>query len=300
MPGQRYDIRDRVVLVTGAARGIGAAVARDLYARGARVALVGLEPDELEALAAQLGDRAIWIEADVSDRDAIEAAAAQTVERFGGIDVVIANAGIALGGSVLAVDPDAFDRLIDVNLLGVWRTVRACLPSIVERRGYVLVVSSAAAIAHAPGMSAYNTAKAGVEAFGDTLRSEMRSRGVGVGVAYFSWLDTDMVRGADERPALRRARTSLGPAGRTYPLSDAVTAVAEGIERRSPVVVVPGYLKVMLALRGVLTPIIGRLAAQRYPQFGALVDEEAARFAAEGSAAVGPGGAAGMSTPAGR
>ena len=106
-----------------------------------------------------------------------------------------------------------------------------------------------------------------------------------------------MVRGADARPAMRRARTSLGPAGRTYPLSDAVTAVAEGIERRAPIVVVPGYLKAMLALRGILTPVIGRLAAKRYPQFGALVDEEAARFAAEGSAAVGPGGRRGCPPP---
>ncbi len=296
MARQRYSLRDRAVLVTGAARGIGAAVARDLHARGALVSLVGLEPDQLQALAAELGDRAMWVEADVSDRQAIEAAVAQTVERFGGLDVVIANAGIALSGSVLAVDPDAFDRLIEVNLLGVWRTVRAALPHIAERKGYVLIVASAAAIVHAPGMSAYNTAKAGIEAFGDTLRSEMRHRGVGVGVAYFSWIDTDMVRGADERPALRQARTSLGPAGRKAPLSDAVGAVANGIETRAPIVVVPGWLKGMLALRGVLTPLIGRLAARRYSQHADIVDEEARRYTADGAAAVGPGGAAGMAT----
>src|SRR5687768_16690112 len=119
MARQRYDVRGKVVLVTGAARGLGLEAARRLHALGASVALVGLEPDELERRATELGDRAWWFEADVADAEAMQAAVAGAVDRFGGLDVVIANAGVAANGTVASIDPTAFDRTIEVNLLGV-------------------------------------------------------------------------------------------------------------------------------------------------------------------------------------
>ena len=91
----------------------------------------------------------------MTDTDALERAVEATVERFGGIDVVVANAGIAPMGPVRLIDPAAFERTIEINLLGVWRTVRACLPHVIERRGYVLVVASLAAAVHGPGLAAY-------------------------------------------------------------------------------------------------------------------------------------------------
>jgi NAD(P)-dependent dehydrogenase (short-subunit alcohol dehydrogenase family) len=196
-----------VVLITGAARGIGAESARHLAAAGARVALVGLEPEQLERVAADCGPDAIWIEADVTDPEALERAVAATVERFGGIDVVIANAGVAAAGTVRHIDPAAFDRTIEINVLGVWRTVRAALPHVIDRRGYVLVVSSFAAVAYAPGMAPYTASKAAVEAFSNALRLEVRHLGVDVGVAYFSWIATDMVAGGDAHPAFGFARS---------------------------------------------------------------------------------------------
>src|SRR5688500_3683361 len=130
----------KTVLITGAARGIGADAARKLAARGANVALVGLEPEELERLAAEIGaERALAIECDITDRGALDDAVARTVERFGGIDVLFANAGIGTAGLLRSVEPDAFERVIEVNLLGTWRTLRACLSQIVERKGYVLI-----------------------------------------------------------------------------------------------------------------------------------------------------------------
>jgi NAD(P)-dependent dehydrogenase (short-subunit alcohol dehydrogenase family) len=123
MPRSRYDVAGKVVLVTGAARGLGLEAAQRLHALGASVALVGLEPAELERRAAELGDRAWWYEADVTDLEAMQAAVAAAVQRFGGVDVVIANAGIAANGTVASIDPAAFDRTIEVNLLGVFRTV---------------------------------------------------------------------------------------------------------------------------------------------------------------------------------
>src|SRR5215470_4844124 len=141
----QWDLDGRVVLVTGAARGIGAESARQLAARGARVALVGLEPAELERVAGECPG-AVFFEADVTDRDALAAAVDGTVDALGGIDAVVANAGIGNVGFVRSIEPEAFERVLEVNLLGVWRTVRACLPHVIERRGYVLNIASTAAI----------------------------------------------------------------------------------------------------------------------------------------------------------
>ena len=145
-----------VIMITGAARGIGAESARQLYARGHVLALVGLEPQELEARAAELGSRAAAFECDVTDREALAQACEAIVERFGGIDVVVANAGVATVGTVGSLDPDEFERVVEVNLLGVYRTVKAALPHVMERRGYVLVV--AGALAAIIGTSSSNNA----------------------------------------------------------------------------------------------------------------------------------------------
>ena len=145
------DLSGKTVLITGAARGIGAETARQLSARGARIALVGLEPEELARVAQQCGPGAAAFEADVTDNDALAGAVASVVEHFGGIDVVMANAGVVGTGFVRSMDPAIFERTIEVNLLGVFRTVRACLPHVIERRGYVLVIASLAAASHGAG-----------------------------------------------------------------------------------------------------------------------------------------------------
>lgn len=292
MPSSTRSLNGQVVLVTGAARGIGAAAARQLAARGAKLSLVGLEPEELAQVAADCGPEAAWFEADVTDTAAIEAAVQQTVERFGGIDVVIANAGIATGGSVRTIDPAAFERVIEVNLMGSWRTIRAALPHVVERRGYVLQIASAAAIAHAPFMSAYCASKAGVEALADCLRPEVARLGVRVGVAYFSWIDTDMVRGADARHGGMRKRLS-GPLGKTSSLDEAVAGLVAGVERRAEVIVVPSWLRVVRLLRGPFAWLVDRGARRNVGEVeDRMIAEIAQRGAAEVTAPVGAGGAA--------
>lgn len=289
-----YPVHGRTVLVTGAARGIGAATARRLAARGARVALVGLEPERLEATAAACGPDAAWFEADVTDTGSVDDAVAAAVERFGGIDVAIANAGIASAGLVRSIDPAAFERTIQVNLLGVWRTVYAALPHVVERRGYVLNIASLAAAAHAPGMAAYAASKAGVEAFSNSLRLEMLPHGVGVGVGYFSWIATDMVAGTDTHPVGGRMRAGLrGPLAKTHPVSAAAEAIVDGIERRGRWVVVPGWVRALLVMRGLVPLLLERDARQRMPEMEALTEAELARRGAEAlSAPVGAGGQA--------
>lgn len=283
------DIARQSVLITGAAHGIGAEVARQLSARGARVSLVGLGADELERVGAQCPGSIVFV-ADVTDPDALDAAVSGTVEAFGGIDVVIANAGIAAPGFVRTMDPEAFERIIEVNLIGVWRTVRACLPHVIERRGYILPVASMAAIAPSPGLAAYGMAKSGVEALGDALRVEVQHFGVRVGVAYFSWIDTEMVRGADATDLGARMRGSLrGPLARTHPVGDAAEAVVRGVERRSRIVVCPRWIPALMAVRGLL-PLVAELGLRRdVAQLDRIAEQEART---RGSDPVGAGGAA--------
>jgi NAD(P)-dependent dehydrogenase (short-subunit alcohol dehydrogenase family) len=288
-----YPIAGKTVFITGAARGIGAETARRLAAKGARVALVGLEPEELEKVAGQCGPEAIWFETDVTDWDALERAASGTVERFGGIDVVMANAGIAAGGLVRYTDTDAWERVIEVNLLGVWRTVRTCLPHVIERKGYILPVASLAAAAHSPVMSAYSASKAAVEAFGNALRGEVAHHGVSVGVAYFSWIATDMVAGGDATVAAGLLRGRMrGPLAKTYPLSVAIDAVEKGIENRSMRVVAPGWAKTLLALRYWIPAATLRQMSKVMPEVERAIEADVAERGAAASAPVGAGGEA--------
>jgi NAD(P)-dependent dehydrogenase (short-subunit alcohol dehydrogenase family) len=295
MARSSYPVRDKVVLVTGAARGIGAEAARQLARRGAHVSLVGLEPEELERVATDCGPEAVWFEADVTDRDAIGRAASGTVERFGAIDVAIANAGIGGGSLVRYSDPEAFERTIEVNLLGSYRTLDACIPYLIERRGYWLQVASLAAFGHAPGMGAYAASKAGVEALADCLRAEVAHLGVDVGVAYFSWIGTDLVTaGRDSNEAFSKLREQMrGPMAKTYPVSDAGEAIVRGIESRSRAITVPGWIKAVMLFRGLISLFGDRPVRDVMPEVDEAVRRDVeARGVAEASAPAGPGGEA--------
>jgi len=296
-----YSVAGKAVLITGAARGIGAESARHLSRRGARVSLVGLEPELLERVAAECGNGATWFEADVTDLNALQGAVDGTVERLGGIDVAIANAGIAVGGMVAHTDLPAMERVLQINLVGAVRTLKLCLPHVTERRGYLLPVASMAAIAHAPAMGAYSATKAGIEAFANSLRVEVRHRGVDVGVAYFSWIDTEMVRGAadPEHRDFAFMRGGLrGPFAKTYPVSKAAEAVVRGIERRSRWVACPRWIKPLILIRGVLPFVAEGQVASRMPELERLSAEKAERLGARASAPVGAGGEAAMRSTA--
>jgi NAD(P)-dependent dehydrogenase (short-subunit alcohol dehydrogenase family) len=254
-----YDVNGRTVFITGAARGIGAETARRLHRKGANVTLVGLEPERLEQLAAELGDRAFAFEADVTDYDALQRAVSATVERFGAIDVGIANAGIAFTGPLATAPIEQVERTLAVNFLGVWRTNRALISQITERKGYLLNISSLSAIAHAPMMAPYSSAKAGVEAFTDALRIETAPSGARVGCAYFGFIDTDLVRGSFAQPSSKRIRDrSPGFISNPAPLSKAIDAIELGIERRSARVWAPRWVGPMIVLRGLIQPFTER------------------------------------------
>jgi len=260
----RFDVYRRTIFITGAARGIGAATAERLHAKGANVALVGLEPELLQELAERLGpDRATWFEADVTDYDALERAVEGTVERFGGIDVAIANAGIAFTGTLATAPIEQVERTLEVNLLGVWRTDRAVIEQITKRRGYLLNIASLSAVTHTAMMGPYTTAKSGVEALTDALRMETAPSGARVGCAYFGFIDTDLVRAAYAQPPVELMNRQLPAFLRDpAPLQSAVDAIEQGIERRSARLWAPRWVGAAIALRGVVQPLLEWRAAR--------------------------------------
>ena len=258
-----FDLNGRTVFITGAARGIGAETAVRLHGRGANVALVGLEPELLEGLAERLGDRAEVFPADVTDAGALERAVAGTVARFGALDVAIANAGLHFVGAVATAPIEQLERELDVNLYGVLRTVRAVLPQVVERRGYVLNVASLAAASHAPLMGAYSASKAGVEALTNSLRVELAPTGARAGCAYFGFIDTDLVRAGLGHPSSGAMEKVMpGFVRRSVPVSVAVDALERGVLGRRARMWAPRYVGAALALRGVMQPLLERRATR--------------------------------------
>ncbi|HET9380000.1 MAG TPA: SDR family oxidoreductase [Streptomyces sp.] len=282
----RVSLEEKVAVVTGAARGVGELLARKLSARGVKVALVGLEPDELQKVSERLrGESGHW-HADVTDPEAMARVAGEVRERFGRVDIVVANAGVAAGGPFVGSDPAAWRRVIEVNLIGSAVTARAFLPALIESRGYLLQVASLAAITPAPMMTAYCASKSGVEAYAHSLRAEVGYRGVKVGVGYLSWTDTDMVRGADEDDVMRELRQRLPwPSNKTYPPGPAVDRFVEGIERRSTHVYGQWWLRGMQGIRGGLPGVIGTVGQREMRRF-------AGRLSGMRTGLVGAGGAA--------
>jgi short-subunit dehydrogenase len=274
----RRSLAGKVVLITGPARGIGEHTARLAALRGARLALVGLEPQRLATLRAELGPGHAWFEADVTQQGGLDEAVRATVEAFGRIDVVVANAGVANRGTIAVGDIEAMARTVGVNLIGVMRTVAATAEQLIASRGYLLIVSSAAAFAALPGMAAYCASKAGVEHFGNAVRLELAHRGVRVGTAHPSWIDTDLVRDAkDDLPAFRAALDLLPwPMGSTTSVQACAAAFVRAIERRQRRVYVPRALGAVQAIRSVLVSplsdrLIGRTARTSVPEMEAQV-----------------------------
>jgi len=249
----------RRVLITGAARGIGAALAERLHERGAHVALTGLEPERLADVADRLG--APWWTCDVGERAQVEEVVDAAAGRLGGLDVVVANAGVAAQVPIVEGDPELFERIQRVNVLGTYYTLRAAGPHISHRRGYALAVSSLGGAVHVPMLGAYSASKAAVEALGNTMRVELAPTGAKAGVAYFAELDTDMTsRGFDTEAAKRflgeRSITKVSP------LHLGIDALERGIARRSRYVVAPAWVGPILPIRMLAQPVV-ELAVRR-------------------------------------
>jgi NAD(P)-dependent dehydrogenase (short-subunit alcohol dehydrogenase family) len=259
-------VNSQVVFITGGGHGIGAELARRLHAKGAKLVLTDLDAAALATISGELADeRLLSVVADVRDLAAMNSAAEEAVKKFGGIDVVVANAGIASYGSVLQVDPEAFRRVIDVNLIGVFNTVRATLPAVIGRKGYVLIVSSLAAFAAAPGMIPYDASKAGVEHLANALRLEVAGHGVTVGSAHMSWIDTALVRDSKaDLPSFTELLSKLPwPLNKTTSVDACAAAFVKGIEHRKRRVYCPGWVGYFRWLKPLLSTPVGENALSK-------------------------------------
>ncbi|MGW0564613.1 SDR family oxidoreductase [Streptomyces sp. NPDC003016] len=286
MTGAVRPLQGRVAVVTGAARGLGAATARELARRGATVALLGREEPALAQVRDTISGRALCWEADVTEEDTMARVAAEVRDRLGPVSVVVANAGVAEGGPFAESDPALWRRVIEVNLIGSAITARAFLPGLRATHGYYLQIASLASIGAAPMMSAYCASKAGVESFAHSLRAELAHEGVGVGIAYLNWTDTDMIRDVDQHPVLRELRAHMPrPARKVYPVETVAARMARAIERRSAAVYAPAWLRATQVVRAAMPPVVTLLSKRELPRL-----QRSTAFAATGL--LGAGGSA--------
>jgi NAD(P)-dependent dehydrogenase (short-subunit alcohol dehydrogenase family) len=271
-----FDLNGKVALVTGAAKGIGFETARQMHMRGASVAVVDLDPGEASEAAERIGERAIGIAADVTDQGAIMQAVAETVQRFGRLDVAVANAGIAppTVTTVRAVAGEEWERVVEVNLLGAWRTARAALPQISERGGQIVFIGSIYSFANGMLASPYAVSKAAVESLGRSLRAELAPFGASAMVAYFGWVETDLVSGSlDRQDGGKRLQDTL-PAFLLKRIGPDVAAAAlvRGVERRAPRIFAPTWWRYVAAWRGLINPLTD-WRAERDERVGAAIRE---------------------------
>ncbi|MFE7837074.1 short-chain dehydrogenase/reductase [Streptomyces sp. NPDC057474] len=261
----KYSLSNKTVLITGAAGGIGAASARALHALGANLVLAGRNASSVADLARELGEeRVLSLSVDVTDWAALQNAVACTVDRFGVLGVVFANAGVGpdVPATIATIDPELFERIIEVDLLGVWRTVRASLPQIVANRGHVLVTASTYAYINGAANAPYAASKAAVEQFTRALRVELAMHGATAGVLYPGWVETAMSRpafGGHDLTTRMRAAAFPRPLAAAISPDAVARRVVQGIERRATSITAPRRWQPVGILRGVVNPLTDRV-----------------------------------------
>jgi NAD(P)-dependent dehydrogenase (short-subunit alcohol dehydrogenase family) len=253
MATSKKTLDGQVVLITGAASGIGAATALEVLAHGGMPVLVDCDAEPLAYVAQRCGPQTLHWVVDVTQLQVMQDVVEKTLFKLGRIDIVFANAGVAAFGPMAYIDPDAWKRCFEVNVLGVFNTIRAALPAIMKQGGYVLINASSSSFAHPPVMSAYAASKSAVEAMGNSLRIEMAAHGVGVGVVHAGWVRTPLVTEGALHPGFVRLRATMpGPLNSETSPEETARVIVQGMLQRKRRVWVPGWLRILFALRALL------------------------------------------------
>ena len=235
-----YNLDGRVVAITGSTGGLGSAVCQALLDKGAKLALFDMDGAAVEAQATALGANTRAWQVNVCSMESIDKAMEEAAAHFGGIDVVIANAGITAFEPLVTGDPKVFERVIDVNLLGVWRTFRAAVGHVQKRKGYLMAISSLAAFSHSPLQASYTASKAGVWAMCNSIRLELRHTGVGVGSVHPTFFHTPLMDQTFKSAAGSKIwKGNNSGLFKMVALEDVVKSIVKGIENRSDMMFVP-------------------------------------------------------------
>jgi short-subunit dehydrogenase len=237
---------ERVVLVTGASSGIGAALAREFAREGADLVLAARRVSRLEELAAEvraLGRRALVVACDVTQDGALERAVGQAVEAFGRLDVAVANAGFGVVGPFEPLDD--YRRQFETNVFGVLRTAAAALPALWRTRGTFVIIGSVSGHVPTAGASPYAMSKAAVRAFAGSLRAEVRGAGVGVVLVSAGFVDSEF-RAVDNQGRHHAGARDPVPAWLVVPTPRAARVIVNAVARRRREVVVTGHGKAIV------------------------------------------------------
>lgn len=280
-----YSLHAKIVMITGAAGGIGAATARELYARGASLVLTDLRQTDVDALAREFDPlRVMPLALDVTDIAATRRVVAKAVERFGRLDIVFANAGVAWNTpkTVLTVDDAEFEKIVEIDLFGVWRTVKAALPEIVRSRGQVVATSSIYAFLNGTINAPYALSKSAVESFMRSLRCELVATGASATTLYPGWVRTPMTDLAfgGNATVTRFLETLLPKPLRTLVTPEQIARdLANGLEKRAPRVISPMRWAPIALLRGVVNAVFDRKLDHDVGVQGVVREIEAAALA---------------------
>lgn len=240
----------KVALITGASAGIGAALARELARDGADLVLAARREDRLRHLAREIeatGRNAIVVVCDVTRDGDLERSVAAAVERYGRLDIAIANAGFGVAGPVVELRLDDFRRQLDTNVLGVLRTLYASLPELRKTRGQFVVVGSVAGHVPTPGTSAYSMSKFAVRGFAESIHQELAASGVAVTLVSPGFVDSD-IRRVDNDGKVHESAPDPVPAWLRMPTDRAARTIVSAIRRRRREVVVTGHGKALVLL----------------------------------------------------
>ncbi|WEI17249.1 SDR family NAD(P)-dependent oxidoreductase [Acinetobacter proteolyticus] len=254
----KYNLKDKVVVITGSTGGLGSAVAKALSLKGAKLALLDLNAELTEQQANALGGSKLaagW-SVDVRSLASLEQAMRQVVEHFGKIDVVIANAGIGSPESLQHMAPETFERTVDINLVGVFRTFRAAIPYVKQTQGYLLAISSMAAFVHSPLNTHYTSSKAGVWALCDSLRLELKADKIGVGSFHPTFFQTPLMDAVQANPAGKAVWNGNTGIWKYVPIETVVADLITGIEQRKSLIIVPKNNKLVALAPGLLRQLV--------------------------------------------